>query len=96
LKAKTDSLIIFGRMCPFISESKIIDLMGPEEVEILTAAYRSTISLFPRQETRDIFFAVLNEKMRQVESLVEKMNIASTWAENLIWILNRVDRRCSK
>jgi hypothetical protein len=70
--------------------------MGPEEVEILTAAYRSTISLFPRQETRDIFFAVLNEKMRQVESLVEKMNIASTWAENLIWILNRVDRRCSK
>ncbi|MFO8088268.1 MAG: hypothetical protein R6U13_00380 [Desulfatiglandaceae bacterium] len=96
LKAKTDSLIIFGRMCPFISESKIIDLLGPEEVEILAAAYRSTLSLFPRPETRDLFFAVLNEKMRRVESLGEKIHIASTWAENLISILSRLDRRCSK
>jgi len=94
LQAKTGSLIIFGRMYPLISDSGIIDSLSPEEVEILAAAYRRSVSLFPRPETHDVFFAVLNEKIQQEKDSNGKKIIASAWAERLISILNRVDRRC--
>jgi hypothetical protein len=93
LRAHTDSLIILGRMYPFISDSGIIGSLGPEDVEILAAAYRKTVSLFPRPEIEDVFFAVLNEKMRQGTHPAEKKRVASAWAETLISILTRIERR---
>jgi hypothetical protein len=96
LKSKTDSLIIFGRMYPFLSDSRIIDSLNTEEMEILAAAYKKTLTLFPRPEIQDLFFTVLNDKTEQAENLAQKLWIASTWAENLVSILNRFDRRWSK
>ncbi|HDR16480.1 MAG TPA: hypothetical protein ENN79_13560, partial [Desulfobacteraceae bacterium] len=92
LRAKTNSLLTLARMEPFIAFSEITDFLRPEDADTLAAAYKTAVSMFPRPDTRELFFAVLNEKMHQAEKPAEKMRIASVWAENLVSLLNRQHR----
>jgi hypothetical protein len=93
LKARADSLIVFGRIYPFIAGDEIIESLGPRDVEDLSDAYKTAVSMFPRPDIEEVFFAVLNEKMHQAGKTEEKVRILSAWAGNLVSLLNRVNRR---
>ena len=94
LPAETDALILFARIYPNIEDSEIIDSLGPSHVEDLADAFRTTVAMFSdrsdsaRQRIEQVFFEVLNDKLRDRKSTDEKAAVLTAWAENLISILN--------
>lgn len=94
LALKTDVLILFSRIYSRLEDPKTIDRLQPVQVEELTAALNNTIEKFStapgdRPIIEEIFFTVLNDKLREETKPEAKAGLMVLWAENLISILDR-------
>jgi hypothetical protein len=99
LRARAETLILFGRIYPDMEDPDIVESLSPGQVEDLAAAFRSTLSAFPvatgafRAHIEEIFFTVLNRKLREAEIPARKMDVITKWPGKVISILNATDSR---
>lgn len=94
LALKTEDLILFNRIYSNLEDREIIENLQPSQVEELTAALRNAVEKFStapgdRTAIEEIFFSVLNDKIRGEEKHERKAYVMGAWAENLLSILSR-------
>lgn len=94
LRLKTEVLILFSRIYSRLEDRETVDSLQPDQVEELTAALSNTIEKFStgpgdRTPIEEVFFAVLNDKLREETKPEAKARVMGAWAQNLNSILGR-------